>query len=187
MSKTIIVYIIVGVIIVLMFFCNRKVCVFPIIKRQMQVFKNAKTQKTSIWDIITFIVLPFVLSIIVVWIFKIVIGVELASVLTTVFAFVFTMLFGFATILVGKVESENEIEKQVVQETLLSIITSNILSLVTSVLSVSLIIVKNEIMISVLSTLVFYASFIIILLLLLVSKRFFRVIFYENSIGSEEN
>ena len=99
----------------------------------------------------------------------------LAGVLTTVFAFVFTVLFGFAAILVGKLDSNNEIEKQVVGETFVSIMTSNILSLVAAILSIMVVITNNNVVSMILSICIYSFSFMIIMLLLMISKRTFII------------
>lgn len=87
------------VIILLMLFGNAKVRVFSVLVNQIKVFKNAKTEKLSWWDIVCFIIMPICLAIILTIGFRCIIDDDLASVLTTVFAFVFTVLFGFAAIL----------------------------------------------------------------------------------------
>ena len=102
------------VIILLMLFGNSKVRVFSVLVNQIKVFKNAKTEKLSWWDIVCFIIMPICLAIILTIGFRCIIDDDLASVLTTVFAFVFTVLFGFAAILIGKMESNNDIERKVV-------------------------------------------------------------------------
>ena len=84
------------VIILLMLFGNAKVRVFSVLVNQIKVFKNAKTEKLSWWDIVCFIIMPICLAIILTIGFRCIIDDDLASVLTTVFAFVFTVLFGFA-------------------------------------------------------------------------------------------
>ena len=53
------------IILCLMLFFNKKVRVFNVLIKQLQVFKNAKTNKVSIWDIVCFIILPIILSIII--------------------------------------------------------------------------------------------------------------------------
>lgn len=163
------------VIVCVMLFGNKKVRVFPVLMKQLQVFKNAKTDKISIWDIICFAVMPIVLAVVVALGFGCKIDNTLAEVLTTVFAFVFTVLFGFAAILVGKLDSNNEIEKQVVGETFISIMTSNILSLIVAVLSIVIIVTNNEIASLVLSICIYSLSFMIIMLLLMISKRTFII------------
>jgi hypothetical protein len=167
------------VIACVMIFGNKKVRVFPVLMKQLQVFKNAKTDRTSLWDILCFVIMPIVLAVIITYGFDCQIDDTLAGVLTTVFAFVFTVLFGFAAILVGKLDSNNEIEKQVVGETFVSIMTSNILSLIAAVLSIMVIITNNEMANLVLSICIYSFSFMIIMLLLMISKRTF-VIYCSN-------
>lgn len=48
--------IVIFAIIAVMLFGNKKVRVFPLVKKQLQVFKNAKTNKISIWDIACFVI-----------------------------------------------------------------------------------------------------------------------------------
>ncbi len=158
-----------------MLFGNKKVRVLPVLIKQLQVFRNAKTGKTSVWDIICFIFLPIILAIIITLGIGCIIDDALAGVLTTVFAFVFTVLFGFAAILVGKLDSNNEIEKQVVGETFVSIMTSNILSLVVTILSIMVVITNNNVVSMILSICIYSFSFMIIMLLLMISKRTFII------------
>lgn len=178
-NKIVLVIIAVGMVLS-MLLGNKKVRVFPLLIRQIQVFKNAKTNKTSIWDFLCFVIMPLVLAVIITMGFDCVIDIALAGVLTTVFAFIFTVLFGFAAILVGKLESKNELEKMVVGETFVSIMTSNILSLIASVMSVSIIINQNETLRQLLSICVYGFSFMIIMLLLMISKRTF-IIYCNNT------
>ena len=159
------------VIVCAMLFGNKKVRVFSVLIKQLQVFRNAKTGEISIWDILCFILMPIALAVVCVLGFGYVIDAELAGVLTTVFAFVFTVLFGFAAILVGKMESSNKIERQVVGETFVSIMSSNILSLIATIISVAIIIKKNETVNVILSICIYSFSFMLIMLLLMISKR----------------
>ena len=175
MPNKIVLIIIAVVIVCVMLFGNKKVRVLPVLMKQLQVFKNAKTDKISIWDIICFVVMPIALAVVVTLGFGCKIDNALAGVLTTVFAFVFTVLFGFAAILVGKLYSNNKIEKQVVGETFLSIMTSNILSLIAAVLSIAIIVTNNEIVSMAISICIYSLSFMIIMLLLMISKRTFII------------
>ena len=129
------------------------------------------------------IILPIILSIIISVGYGYIVDNELAGDLTTVFAFVFTVLFGFAAILVGKIDSKNAIERQVVEETFISIMTSNILSLLSAVISIIIIMTEDKIKSIVLSTIIYCLSFMIIMLLLMISKRTF-VIYCSNKTES---
>ena len=147
------------VIILLMLFGNSKVRVFSVLVNQIKVFKNAKTEKLSWWDIVCFIIMDD----------------DLASVLTTVFAFVFTVLFGFAAILIGKMESNNDIERKVVGETFVSIVSSTILSLLAAILSIIILETESEMAEKIISCVVYSFSFMIIMLLLMITKRTFLI------------
>ncbi|WP_440526717.1 hypothetical protein [Simiaoa sp.] len=179
MPSKIILIVMAMVIVCMMLFGNKKVRILSVLIKQLQVFKNAKTDKISVWDIVCFIFFPIVLSVIITFGFGSIIDDTLAGVLTTVFAFVFTVLFGFAAILVGKLDCDNEIEKQVVGETFVSIMTSNILSLIASILSIAIIITGDEKAKLILTICVYIFSFMIIMLLLMISKRTF-IIYCEN-------
>ena len=173
MPSKIILIVMAMVIVCMMLFGNKKVRILSVLIKQLQVFKNAKTDKISVWDIVCFIFFPIVLSVIITFGFGSIIDDKLAGVLTTVFAFVFTVLFGFAAILVGKLDCDNEIEKQVVGETFVSIMTSNILSLIASIIT------GDEKAKLILTICVYSFSFMIIMLLLMISKRTF-IIYCEN-------
>ena len=108
MPSKIILIVMAMVIVCMMLFGNKKVRILSVLIKQLQVFKNAKTDKISVWDIVCFIFFPIVLSVIITFGFGSIIDDTLAGVLTTVFAFVFTVLFGFAAILVGKLDCDNE-------------------------------------------------------------------------------
>lgn len=179
MPSKIILIVMAMVIVCMMLFGNKKVRILSVLIKQLQVFKNAKTDKISVWDIVCFIFFPIVLSVIITFGFGSIIDDKLAGVLTTVFAFVFTVLFGFAAILVGKLDCDNEIEKQVVGEIFVSIMTSNILSLIASILSIAIIITGDEKAKLILTICVYSFSFMIIMLLLMISKRTF-IIYCEN-------
>lgn len=163
------------IIILVMLFGNRKVRIYKVIVEQLKVFRNAKSKKISIWDIICFIIIPIILSFIITLKFKCIIDDKLAEVLTTVFSLVFTVLFGFAAILVGKIESSNIIEKEVVEETFISIVSSTILSLVVAILSIIIIIESNCLVILILSIIVYSISFMLVMLILMITKRTFLI------------
>lgn len=166
---------VVVILIFVMLFMNKKVRVFPVLVEQLQVFKNDKTKKFSPWDFLCFIFMPIVIAFIIAFKLNAVIDRELASTLTTVFSLVFTILFGFATILIGKIDSENSIEKQVVGETFVSIVSATLLALISAILSIILIIVHSTVVIEILTFVLLAVSFMIIMLLLLIIKRTYIV------------
>lgn len=164
------------VMIICMLF-NPKVSIIKIFIKQLSVFKNAKTEKISVWDLFCFIVAPIVLAILLVFKLGYDISNSVAGVLTTVYAFIFTVLFGFAAVLVGKIDSKNELEKQVTEETFVSVLTSNILSLINAIASIILLNIKedSECVRNIVSVIIYSISFITIMLLLMITKRTFII------------
>ena len=161
------------VILICMLFLNPKVSIIKILIKQLLVFKNAKNEKISVWDLVCFIFAPIVLAILLVFILGYDISNSVASVLTTVYAFVFTVLFGFAAVLVGKIDSKNELEKQVTEETFVSVLTSNILSLINAIASIILLNINedSECVRNLVSAIIYCISFITIMLLLMITKE----------------
>ena len=162
-----------------MLFFNKKVSLFQLFKRQFQVYKNDNKNKFSIWDFICFIILPICISLLIVFGIPYQIDVQLAEILTTVFSLVFTILFGFAAVIVEKCYSDNSKKERVICETFTSIVTSTSLSLVAAIISILLTIINNLLAISVLSAVLLALSLHIIMLLLMITKRTF-VIYCED-------
>lgn len=75
--------------------------------------------------------------------------------------------------MISKIDSQNETEKQVAEETFVSIISSTILCLISAVLSICLTQVKTALYLQLISSAVLMVSIVIIMLLLLITKRVF--------------
>lgn len=156
-----------------MLFGNRKVRLFALIKEQLKVFRNDKKKRISPWDYVCFLLFPVVISLVFVFKLDLTISSNLAELLTTVFSIVFTVLFGFAAIMVSKIDSQNQIEKQVAEETFVSIVSSTVLSLIAAVLSIILTQIKNVLCLQIISAALVTISLVIIMLLLLITKQTF--------------
>lgn len=166
-------------LLILLMIGNRKVRLISLFSKQIQVFKNARKNKISVWDILCFIVFPICLALIVVYKLGICIDGTLSGILTTVFSLVFTVLFGFAAIIVGKLDSKNELEKKVVEETFISIMSATVLSLISVICSIIVVEIEAGWAVSLVSAIVYSVSIMTIMLLLLVAKRTF--IIYDDS------
>lgn len=160
-------------LIFVMLFLNRKVRLWAVLIEQIKVFQNAKKQKISLWDCLCFLVFPWGGSYICVCKLDFIIEKELAQLLTTVFSIVFTVLFGFAAVMVSKIDSSEKTEKQVAEETFVSIVSAHLLSLMSAVLSVLLTQTVSQIILKIGSIGLLGSSLIIIMLLLLITKRTF--------------
>ena len=79
--------------------------------------------------------------------------------------------------LVGKIDSKNELEKQVTEETFVSVLTSNILSLINAIASIILLNINedSECVRNLVSAIIYSISFITIMLLLMITKRTFII------------
>jgi len=154
---------------------NRKVRIIRIFLKQISVFKNNSSNKISILDVFSFIFCPIVLSIIITQYYDFVIKKELAEILTTTFSLIFTLLFAFEAVLVGKKDSTNEIEREVIKETFISIMTSSVLTLGASILSMAILFTDIRLIHEILTVAVLILSFMTIMLLLLIIKRTFNV------------
>lgn len=154
---------------------NKKVRILSVLQKQFMIFKNAKTGRFSPWDFCCFVVFPIILAMILGYRLKVVIDEQLAQLLTTVFSLVFTVLFGFAAIIVGKIESPNGLEKQVASETFISVISATWLSLVAAILSILIMQIQNMVIVRMFSVCVYAISFITVMLLLMVTKRTYKI------------
>lgn len=175
--------ILIALVAIMMLFFNKKVNLVRLFIKQLDVFKDARTGKRSIWDIICFFAFPIVMAIIIVFGIPYRVTSQLAEILTTVFALVFTILFGFAAVIVEKRNSDNAKKRQVISETFVSIITSTSLSLFAAFVSVLLTSITTDLYVSILSVVLFAVSLHIIMLLLMITKRTF-VIYCE---GERDN
>lgn len=169
------VFLIIVVLFLLMMFFNKKVCLIQLFIRQIKVLKNDHTKKISIWDLMCFIVFPIAISALIVFGLHYQIDKDLANTLTTVFSLVFTILFGFAAVIMERSASENTKRKQVIGETFISIVTSTVLSLFAAVISIILTKINNGLMASILSFAVLILSLTIFMLLLMITKRTFVI------------
>lgn len=175
MSKQFWVKLIIFLLIIAMLFFNKKVSLTRVFLRQLQVFKDARTGKFSVWDATCFIAFPVIISVLLVFELQYRVSPQLAEILTTVYSLVFTILFGFAAVIVEKSESNNSTKKRVISETFVSIVTSTALSLLAAIISILLIISTADMLVSILSVVLFTLSFLIVMLLLMITKRTFAI------------
>lgn len=164
-----------GILIFVMLFFNKKVNLMRLFISQFQVFKNDKTGKCSIWDIVCFLVIPILASALIVFGIPYQVSSELAEVLTTVFSLVFSILFGFAAVVMERNASDNSKKKQVINETFVSIVTATTLSLAATIVSIVITQIEDACAISILSVALFALSLMIVMLILMITKRAFVI------------
>lgn len=186
MNRQLWVVILIAFLAIMMLFFNKKVNLIRLFIKQLKVFKNARTGKRSMWDIICFFVFPITISGLIVFALSFRVTTQLAETLTTVFSLVFTILFGFAAVIVEKRESDTAKKKLVISETFVSIITSTSLSLFSAFISILLTVITKYLYVSILSVVLFAVSLHIIMLLLMITKRTF-VIYCESEQDNSTN
>lgn len=170
---------------ILVMLLNRKINVAKVFLEQLKVFKNNKTKKISLWDIISFIVCPILLSLIMVGWHDFYINRELAQILTTAFSLIFTLLLAFETILVSKKNSNNDIEREVINQTFVSAVSASIFALFGIILSISIMFISNTFALKISTLFILILSFMTIMLLLMIIKRTFRI-FMKDDINKEK-
>ncbi len=171
MGNELIWYIIATILAVAMLLFNSKTRIIKVIAEQFKVFCNAKTKKPSLWDIMCFVVFPIIISVIIIFGAKIQIPTNLGELFATIFSLIFTILFGFAALIIGKIETGNKIEKQIIEETFVSIISSTLLSLFATVLSIIVTILTNSLAQRIVWSAIFSVSIMDVMLMLLITKR----------------
>ena len=148
-----------------------------VVVEQLGVFRNARKGKTSVWDIWSFFILPIILASIIVFGIGKPVDNDLANILTTVFSLIFTILFGFIAILVGRMEddSNNRIEQTVIKETFVSIISATLISLAGTITSIIITQIQDGVAKSVISCVIYSIAFIDVMFLLMTTKRIFKI------------
>ena len=168
------------VVCILVMLFNRKINVAKVLFEQLKVFRNNRTQKTSFWDILSFIICPILLSLIMVFWHEFYIDNELAQILTTSFSLIFTLMLAFETILVSKKDSKNVVEKEVISQTFISVVSASIFSLTGIILSITIMFASNCTVIKILTAIMLVLSFMTVMLLLMIIKRTFKIFMSDN-------
>jgi len=176
------IFLLIGVVVmILTMLINPKLRIIPIILEQFRVYRNFKTNKPSFYDFITFLVAPILVAIILVLNFDYTFDLNISNVLITVFSIIFTLLFGFATLLISRTDTPSNIEKRVIGETFISIMSCMLTSLFAAVFLIVLSFNQlNAFWTKSLTVTVVYLGLHCLALLLMITKRIF-IIFSEKT------
>ena len=132
--------IIIATLIFLSLFCNRKVRLFSIFRKQFLVFRDARTNSKSMWDIMCFVVFPLITSILLVVKKDFLISNNTKQIMAQIFASVFAILTGFMTVLASRAkEGASEEEQKVAKETGVTIGSAALVSLWCTIISIIMI------------------------------------------------
>lgn len=113
---------------------NKKIYSFKLFKDYINIFRNYRTKKISVFDILCFFVSPFLISVCIVVGFDYFFSAEISNVLLTIFSITFTLLFGVMSLLSVTLDSDDKIKKQISREAFAAVSFSMFSSLVCLVL-----------------------------------------------------
>ena len=108
------------VILLLIIVFNPKIQLARIFVQQFKVYKNDKTHKISLFDILSFLIAPICIAILVTFSLPYEKVATSAGTIMTVFSIVATLLLSFLALLVDK-STTNQKEKEVIDQTFVTI------------------------------------------------------------------
>lgn len=160
---------------------NPKVQLTKIFAEQLKVYTNDTTKKASVYDILVFLIIPIVLSVVVSISLPYTKISKASGTIITVFSIVATLLLSFLALLVDK-STINAKEKEVVKQTFVTITVD----IVYSILVVFLFAIPQVVVLSKVFEHIFVGvvSFLIVKILLnvfMILKRVFVVVNMESS------
>lgn len=161
---------------------NPKMRCLSIIYTQFKVLRNNRTNKISIKDVFCFYVFPIIISLILVLYFEIHLSVLVIDNLITVYSVVFSLLFGVATILVTRNET-NSFSKTVNKETIITCLNGVLVCFLILVvlLLMNVMNVENETLCNTFNITLFSLMIVSFNYLLMILKRFFILISENHS------
>lgn len=166
---------------------NPKVRLLKILGEQFKVYSNDNTKKMSVYDIITFLVLPVILAVSIAFSLPYNDLMQASETIITVFSLVATLLLSFLALLIDK-STSNTKEKEVVKQTFVTITVDIIYSIfVVGLFAISYFINFNATLEYVFVALVVFLIIKILLNVFMILKRVFAVLSKENNDDEENN
>ena len=164
-----------SIFLLLLAMLNPKTQLFCVLKEQIDVYKNDKTQKYSFLDFITFFLIPIAISVLVAIDLPLNKIVEQAGTIITIFSLIATLPLSFLAVLMDKILKTKK-EEEVAKETFTSITIDIVYSMVVIALVVfaALTNFPNEVQ----KVLVGFITFFvvkIVLNILMILKRVFKL------------
>lgn len=109
---------------------NSKLSIWSIIFKQKDIYKNASKKKTSWFDYYVFFGVPIIFGVAIAIELPISILIDNAGILITVISVVASVLLAFLGIIVDKANHNNDVVRQVVKETVVTITLNIVYSLI---------------------------------------------------------
>lgn len=163
---------------------NPKIQVFKIFHEQLRIYKNDRTQKISLYDIVTFLLCPIILSILISLSLAYDSVLNSSDTIITVFSIVATLLLSFLALLVDK-STNNDKEKMLVKQTFVTITIDIMYSIfVVGIFAIPHFLELNEILQKIFVGLVAFLIIKIILNVFMILKRVFVVLNINSDDGN---
>ena len=164
-----------SVLLLLLAMLNPKTQLFCVLKEQISVYKNDKTQKYSFLDFITFFLIPIVISVLVAIDLPLNKIVEQAGTIITIFSLIATLPLSFLAVLMDKILKTKK-EEEVAKETFTSITIDIVYSMIVIALVVfaALTNLPSEVEKVLVGFIVFFVVKIVLNILMII-KRVFRL------------
>ena len=109
---------------------NSKLSIWSVIFKQKDIYKNHSTKKHSFFDYYVFFVVPLIFGVVMSFSLSINVLIDNASTMITIVSIVASVLLAFLGIVIDKSKHENEIVRQVVKETFITITLNIIYALI---------------------------------------------------------
>lgn len=111
-------------------FFNPKISVICVFREQLKIYKNDKTRKSSIFDYLSFIVVPILISLILAFYIPVDHFVNYREGILTTVSIIASVLLGFLAVLVDKKIANNEKANIVIKQTVVTITVNIIYALI---------------------------------------------------------
>lgn len=169
-------WILILILLVACMFLNPKISVTCVFREQLKIYKNDKTQKSSRFDYLSFIVVPILISLILAFYIPVDHFVNYRESILTTVSIMASVLLGFLAVLVDKKIANNEKANIVIKQTVVTITVNIIYALIVILLLfVFNAIVEIEILNLICEGVIIFCGIKFILNILMIIKRIFKI------------
>ena len=160
---------------IILMLSNKKIRCLKLLEDLIKIFRNNKTNRISIFDLICFFVCPAVIGTSVVVGFDYYFSIEVSNALLTIFSILFTLLFGVTSLLTSTLDSSNSTKKKISNEAFTAVAFSMFSSLISLIIMIVYIVllekISSIICFQVLSGVIIATALNMIMLFFMIIKR----------------
>lgn len=150
---------------------NKKMRFYGVLKEQFKIFKDARTSKTSYYDVSVFYILPLLISIIVVYYFKGAMPDTTLENILSIYSIIFAFLLGTIA-MIGTTTDAKDTRQQVSNETFITIMNCIIISFF---ILIDLVVILSGITCDILYVLLYTFIIMTIEYLFMIFKRIWKI------------